>query len=593
MSDITDVLQRRREARLAAQEPKPLSDEEKSQFGIEEPGPSTVPVNGEALKKVAPRRASFLPEVSKPLPQSLDAEKGVLGSVLLSPKRMYEVERIVGESHFCHPAHHVVFQALKELHSHNDPIDLISVTQYLDDQGKLSDAGGAAAVTELFTFVPTAGNLPYYLDILCEKYKARETWKLGMLAAEAALSNHGPGEIDSLLQSFSDRVRSIQNIGKVDAGIEVISFRSIMDFDTKEDGDSVLGHRYLCRGGSALIVGPSGIGKSSLAMQQAIRWAQGQPCFGLGPTGGRRLRCLFIQAENDKGDLAEMMQGVIRGFPLPPGMPLEEFAADMEMQIVFARDTIHTGPDFARCAARLIDRHKPDLVFVDPLLSYVGDDISSQKVASQFLRNTLNPIARNTGIIWMLLHHTGKPSTDPKAKAHWKDHDFSYAAFGSSELVNWARAVMVLRSIGEDRFELRFSKRGKRTGVIEYQDPEVVHDKPAPFTDVVYIQHAKGAICWEQITKPDGIDVPKGNKDGSGQFVTKYSEDALFELVKGIEHGRTPTQYKSIAMEQMGMKERTFWNVWKKLRESDHVFENNRIWFAKTPENIDRYYPKK
>ena len=152
--------------------------------------------------------------------------------------------------------------------------------------------------------------------------------------------------------------------------------------------------------------------------------------------------------------MAEMMQGVLRACPVPEGMTREDMIADLEQFLIFKRDTIHTGADFARCASRLIEKHQPDLVWVDPLLSYVGDDISQQRVASTFLRNTLNPIAMNTGIVWMLLHHTGKPSTDPRARAHWTDHDFSYAAFGSSELVNWARAVNVLEELWQRRLRI-------------------------------------------------------------------------------------------------------------------------------------------
>lgn len=539
MSDITDVLQQRRAAKLAAAQKPQLTPEEARQFGIEDaPTPDPAPPKEQPQEPRA-KRESYLPNVMRPLPQSMDAEKGVLGSILLVPKKMYEVEATIGASHFHQPSHATIFQALKELHGDNEPIDLISLTNYLEGQNKLDDVGGPAAVTELFTFVPTASNLSYYLGILCEKYKARQALLLFTQAAAAASEPGGADMIDSLLQSTSDRLRTIQDIGQANAGIEVHSFDSLANFDTKEDSDSVLGYRYLCRGGSCLIVGQSGIGKSSIATQKAIRWAQGQDIFGLGPTRGRKLKSLFIQAENDAGDLAEMIQGVLRSYPLPPGVSREAFIAEMRDHLVFARDTIHTGADFARCAARLINKHKPDLVWVDPLLSYAGDDISSQKVASHFLRNTLNPIAFDTGIIWMLLHHTGKPSTDPKAKAHWTDHDFSYAAFGSSELVNWARAVMVLRSIGEGRFELRFSKRGKRTGVKEYQDPDHVHTQPAPFTDVVYIQHAKDAIYWEQIEKPAKEELNSSKKG----FVEKVPDSEIDERLAELDNvGRNQKQ---------------------------------------------------
>ncbi|NBR88056.1 MAG: hypothetical protein EBT61_21635, partial [Verrucomicrobia bacterium] len=58
-----------------------------------------------------------------------------------------------------------------------------------------------------------------------------------------------------------------------------------------------------------LIVGNTGIGKSSLVMQMMIRWALGEGCFGINPA--RPLKSLLVQGENDEQDLAEMRDGVV------------------------------------------------------------------------------------------------------------------------------------------------------------------------------------------------------------------------------------------------------------------------------------------
>ena len=71
----------------------------------------------------------------------------------------------------------------------------------------------------------------------------------------------------------------------------------------KNDGQELLRNRFLCRGGGLLLVGPTGIGKSSLSMQMMISWALGRGLFGVEPA--RPVISLLIQAENDEGDLAE------------------------------------------------------------------------------------------------------------------------------------------------------------------------------------------------------------------------------------------------------------------------------------------------
>ena len=83
---------------------------------------------------------------------------------------------------------------------------------------------------------------------------------------------------------------------------------------TENDPDELLKYRFLSRGGGMLLVGPTGAGKSALAMQAKILWALGREAFGFKPA--RPLKSLLVQAENDDGDLAEMRDGVMRGLYL-------------------------------------------------------------------------------------------------------------------------------------------------------------------------------------------------------------------------------------------------------------------------------------
>lgn len=584
MSKIADDLARKRAQRNDTPPPNGhITEEELIAHGIIEPEiPAELPQSAPPSR--TPRQ-SYLPEITRALPQSIDAEKGVLGSILISAQRgpdiarkiMFMVESKIGKSHFHLAAHQIIFDSIKRLFSDNEPLDLITLTNALDDDGLLDQVGGAALVTDLFTFTPTDANLDSYIEILQEKHALRQVIDLtDHMKGEAFV----PGaDIHNVIQAAKEKIDRISfTTGGIERGIEVHSFDHLMEFNPKDDEHSVIGHRWLCRGGSSLWVGQSGIGKSSLAMQAGMMWAQARSLFGVSPTKGKRLKSLYIQAENDSGDMAEMMQGVLKAYPIPEGTTRADFAQEMRQSMIFVRDTIHTSTDFARSAAKLIHKYTPDLVWVDPLLSYAGDDISSQKVASQFLRNTLNPIAFDTGICWMLLHHTGKPSTDPKAKAHWTDHDFSYAAFGSSELVNWARAVNVLRSMGGGNFELRFSKRGKRSGLREHNPhPEGTTDHVPAYTDVVYLKHAEHAIFWEQIAQPEESEKPSRRKN-DGQFETKYTPDDILEVLRKAKTSRKPSELMHLCHDQLGIKERTFWGVWKKLRESFKVVEKDGRW---------------
>ena len=80
-----------------------------------------------------------LPEAHRPLPASIDAEKGVLSSILLSPKDTLTtaIEKGVSDQYFHHPAHGTIYAVLEDLWKKNSPIDLITITQTLADRNLL------------------------------------------------------------------------------------------------------------------------------------------------------------------------------------------------------------------------------------------------------------------------------------------------------------------------------------------------------------------------------------------------------------------------------------------------------------------------
>src|SRR5246127_4307482 len=113
-------------------------------------------------------------EVPRSLPYSEDAEKGVLCSLVLSPREVGDlcILRLHPEA-FYSPAHKIVYELVIEFSDKSKPIDFISLKQTLKDRGFLEEVGGPEFLNELYTFVPTAANAVYYVDIVREKYLLR------------------------------------------------------------------------------------------------------------------------------------------------------------------------------------------------------------------------------------------------------------------------------------------------------------------------------------------------------------------------------------------------------------------------------------
>jgi len=280
----------------------------------------------------------------------------------------------------------------------------------------------------------------------------------------------------------------------------------LLDLDTTADPNCVLGFRdgktlrYLCKGKSAWLLGPSGIGKSSLVTEFAVGWALGRAVWGIQPA--KPLKSLIIQAENDQHDLAEMAQGIALAYGLFPGG--DDLAAVSE-NVRFRSETRSVGAAFVDRLHRMLDVDRPDIVWIDPLLSFAGIDVSKQSEVSQFLRTLLNPVLEATGVVAIGVHHTGKPRS-AKETSGWTAIDWAYSGLGSSELVNWARAVMLLRPMGEGIFNLMLAKRGRRAGA--------THPDGEP-TSNLFLRHAAVGIRWEQTEPPQ--EPAEGEDSGQGQ----------------------------------------------------------------------------
>jgi RecA-family ATPase len=294
------------------------------------------------------------------------------------------------------------------------------------------------------------------------------------------------------------------------------SFTDLCALDTTADPNCVIGFRdgktlrYLCKGKSAWLLGPSGIGKSSLEAQFAVGWALGHDVFGIGP-GGRPLRSLVVQAENDDYDLAEMVQGVASAHGLHPG---DERWQTVSKNVLFRTESCAFGARFCARLRDMINADRPDVVWIDPLLSFAGIDVSKQDQVTPFLREMLTPVLESTGVVMVGVHHTGKPK-EAKATRDWTAIDWAYAGIGSSELVNWARAVMLLRPVEGRTFELKLAKRGSRSGA--------THPDGDPAYGSVWVQQAVGRIYWEQ-TMPPEEPVEEANESRGGHRGDRKAE---------------------------------------------------------------------
>jgi hypothetical protein len=255
--------------------------------------------------------------------------------------------------------------------------------------------------------------------------------------------------------------------------------------------NTLLGNRLLCRGGTLLFVGPSGIGKSSSSMQQDICWATGREAFGIHPA--RPLRILTIQAENDGGDLHEMASGVVQGVA---NDLTEEERELLKNNLHYLTVTAALGDKFLELLDRELTAHPRDLVRVDPLFAFYGFKIEDTEQLSRFLRAGLNPILQKHSCALILCHHT--PKITNRDSSAWSATDYSYAGAGGAELTNWARAILVIDATAvPGTYKWIAAKRGGRIGWRDDLDRKEF---------IRFYRHSRdeNVICWED-ANPDDV----------------------------------------------------------------------------------------
>src|SRR2546427_1568135 len=142
-------------------------------------------------------------------PQNLEAEQGVLGSMLLDRDAIARVVELVRPEDFYRDAHRRIYETVVELFERGEPVDLITATDRLRDKGQLDDVGGAAYVTGLLNAVPTAANVEYYARIVLQKSMLRQLIVAGTQIAH--LGFEGENDVEILVDRAEKLVFSIAN----------------------------------------------------------------------------------------------------------------------------------------------------------------------------------------------------------------------------------------------------------------------------------------------------------------------------------------------------------------------------------------------
>ncbi len=140
-------------------------------------------------------------------PNNIDAEKSVLGAILVLADVIMDVTDIVKPEDFYRKDHEIIFSAMMELFNANKPIDVVTVTEKLSQMGVLEKVGGIPYLGSLADEVPLASNAPQYATIVAEKALQRRLIKCGQDITKNAFDTEG--DVTAVLEKAEQSVLDV------------------------------------------------------------------------------------------------------------------------------------------------------------------------------------------------------------------------------------------------------------------------------------------------------------------------------------------------------------------------------------------------
>ena len=163
------------------------------------------------------------------IPQSIEAEKAVLGSAFLSKTALQKMCDELSSEYFYSEANAKIFETLQELNDESSPIDITIVTNRLSDKKILSQVGNVEYLSEIIDSVPSASNVEYYINIVKEKMVGRK-----IIETATEIANEAYASEDSIYDVLDSAEMKMLRIGNMRKTTE---FQRIQDVAFREQAN--------------------------------------------------------------------------------------------------------------------------------------------------------------------------------------------------------------------------------------------------------------------------------------------------------------------------------------------------------------------
>ena len=141
------------------------------------------------------------------LPQSIEAEQSVIGSMIIDKNAIAKVLESLEEEDFYRDGHKVIYKAILEMFRNDMAVDLVTLLEYLKSTEMLERAGGVTYITEVSSSVPSTANLSSYIKIVSDKSTLRKLIKASTTIIEESYNNQS--NVESVVDVAEKKIFNI------------------------------------------------------------------------------------------------------------------------------------------------------------------------------------------------------------------------------------------------------------------------------------------------------------------------------------------------------------------------------------------------
>jgi replicative DNA helicase len=338
-----------------------------------------------------------------PLPHNREAERSILGAILLDNHALMTAVENLRSQDFFLPQHRRIFERMVQLSENQEAIDPVTLMEDLNRRGELEAVGGIAYLSQLAAGLPRVTNVKHYARIVVEKAALRDLIHVGSAIQEQAFSATQDANVvlDRALASIS----SLRHTVGKNESFRLIPSEDFLRRDSEEERDWLVPGLFPARS-QTIWQGRPKVGKSHTLLQLGFDLASGLPVFGRFSVR-QPARVAFFELEEGEATTKDRFSGMLRAHDGqgPEQGYLSFFSiSELHRWKLLSRELL--GIRRRQLCAAIRDVGAELVIFI-ALRKLVTGDTNDPQVAEVF-NDALDTLAQETGAALSLGHHDRK-----------------------------------------------------------------------------------------------------------------------------------------------------------------------------------------